>query len=99
MVMETEKSYSFLKGIENKLGIWVDEGEARQHNSTDSSEIRPWGANLMKIWAGGAATDFAYKCGHAVAVVAPEPEEQEEATPSSALRQTALSRHMNAFVS
>lgn len=84
MVMEPGRNYSFMKGIESKLGHWIDEGEAQQHGATDTNAIRPWGSLPKKIWAGGGATDFAYRV------------EYKQSTPHE-LRTNALMLSANKF--
>ena len=60
MQMDGGKSYSFLKDIERKLAHWVDEGE---HQGADRKQI-PLSSNLKRIYAGGKAAKFPYRCEH-----------------------------------
>ena len=60
MTMQPGRNYSLLKNIEWKLAHVVDEAE--EEDKQDRAEILPWGKILQRIWAGGAATNFSYKC-------------------------------------
>ena len=62
MVMEPGRSYSELRTIETRLGHWIDEAEAQQVGAAGGGQLRPWGSLPKKIWAGGGATAFAYRC-------------------------------------
>ena len=52
MKMEEGRAYSFLKDVEWKLAHFIDEAD------TD----RRWGGEPKRIWTGGDASDYEYRC-------------------------------------
>ena len=73
--MDEGRAYSFLKDIEWKLAHFIDEAD------TD----RPWGREPKRIWTGGDASDYAYRC------------EYKESSPHQ-LRTNALYAAANKFI-